>query len=552
MAATASAGIWTQIPSGTAEDISAVDYQGGDRFWLATAGGSIRYREGGVFKPANLGGAPSIGLPFNDIAFKPGTNIGLAVGNANNVWRSTDGGRNWTKLAGLTTVDQNCFSPGAGSIVPIGDMFTIAWGPNNVVYLGGDNKTVLRSNGTDGASFASVNTGSFFCRMNVAGVTDIFFFPIATSRADEKLYFQDRDSFGKIWFTSDGLTSNAVGRAGSNNGLEKHGNLAVDPSNTNRLWSTDECGFTCLYRSIDGGANFECVCRLVNENSENQIAWFDIEYAGGTVLVAGRGGQIANSTDGVDFFYNKADGALATHDWYAVGLASASAAAIGGQGGALVVTSTANKRPDIAKPTGLIAGPNAGVAGQALTFTAQVADEAGGSGIDPAGYQWTSTGLPTTGGAAVTYRFPNPGFFTVRLTFRDRAGNVAEAFKSVQISAPLKPTFSFTGPGNTATAKIIGRFVRIRARGTIKPPAGVPVAAACTGKVRLTIKRKRTTIAKARARLRVRNGKCRFGKTLFIRRGKVGRATRLRLKVRFPGNAALQAGSVTKTLVVRK
>jgi hypothetical protein len=33
---------------------------------------------------------------------------------------------------------------------------------------------------------------------------------------------------------------------------------------------------------------------------------------------------------------------------------------------------------------------------------------------------------------------------------------------------------------------------------------------------------------------------------------RVGRATKLRLKVRFPGNAVLKAGSTTKTLVVRK
>ena len=39
MAGQASAGIWTPIASGTVEDITALDYQGGDRFWLATANG---------------------------------------------------------------------------------------------------------------------------------------------------------------------------------------------------------------------------------------------------------------------------------------------------------------------------------------------------------------------------------------------------------------------------------------------------------------------------------------------------------------------------------
>ena len=33
--------------------------------------------------------------------------------------------------------------------------------------------------------------------------------------------------------------------------------------------------------------------------------------------------MIVHSIDGIDFFYNEADGALATQDWAAVGLAGA-------------------------------------------------------------------------------------------------------------------------------------------------------------------------------------------------------------------------------------
>jgi hypothetical protein len=112
---------------------------------------------------------------------------------------------------------------------------------------------------------------------------------------------------------------------------------------------------------------------------------------------------------------------------------------------------------------------------------------------------------------------------------------------------------SFTGPGNTLSAKIVGNRVRIRARGTIRPPAGVSVRAACKGKVKLTVKKKRKTLATRRAKLRLKNGKCRFGKTIFIKRSKVGRkTTSLRLKVSFAGNAVLKAGSTTKTLVIKR
>ncbi len=260
----------------------------------------------------------------------------------------------------------------------------------------------------------------------------MFFFPGSTSRNDEKLYFQAREAFGQLFFTSDGLQSSAQPRDDTINGTEDNTNLAVDPTNTNRIWSTNNCGFTCFYRSEDGGANFDCVCTILNEGGENQLAWTDVEYAGGTTLVAGEGGQIAHSVNGRDFFYNKADGALLTKDWLSAGLASATAGAVGGQGGALVVTSTANRTPDIVKPTGTISGPTTATAGRATAYTLNVADE-GGSGINPGSFAWSSPGLPGASGQTVQLTFPNPGFFTITVTFADNAGNTGEATLSVTV-----------------------------------------------------------------------------------------------------------------------
>jgi hypothetical protein len=94
--------------------------------------------------------------------------------------------------------------------------------------------------------------------------------------------------------------------------------------------------------------------------------------------------------------------------------------------------------------------------------------------------------------------------------------------------------------------------VRVRARGTIRLPAGAPKSA-CSGKVKVAVKRKRTTLAKRSVKLKRKNGKCRFGKTIFIKRSKVGKSTTsLRLKVSYKGNATLKAGSTTKTLVIKK
>jgi Photosynthesis system II assembly factor YCF48/PKD domain len=556
LAAPASAGIWTPVDSSTTQNITAIDYQSDERFWIATAGGQIRYREGGVFKPAaGLTGS----ITFNDIAFQPGTNVGLAVGNGDNVWRSTDGGRNWTKLDPKTINNASC---GSVPNIPVdpGDIFTIAWGANNAVYLGGAGRTVLRSQDA-GLNFTEVNKTLSGCRLpsSVPGVSDMFFFPGSTMRSNEALYLQARDAFGKIYYSSDGLLSAAQPRDESINGTETNTNLAVDPVNTNRLWATNQCGFTCLYASEDSAASFACVCTIRNEGSENQIAWYDVEFAGGTIVAAGRGGQIVNSIDGVNFFYNKADGALTTKDWLAVAMASGTAAAVGGQGGSLVVTGSANFLPDIEKPTGTISGPGSAVAGQPVTFTLNAADT-GGSGLNPASYAWTSAGLPGQSGNPVAFTFPSPGFYTVRVNFADNAGNSATATKSISVSQATggggsggaTPTFSLSGPGNSATAKIVGNRVRVRMRGTIKAPPGVSTAAACNGNVRLTIKKKRKTLHRSRAKLKLKKGRCRFGKTVFIKRSKVGNTTRLRLKLRFKGNSVLKAGQTTKTLVVKK
>ena len=79
------------------------------------------------------------------------------------------------------------------------------------------------------------------------------------------------------------------------------------------------------------------------------------------------------------------------------------------------------------------------------------------------------------------------------------------------------------------------------------------VRAACKGKVKLTVKKKRKTLATRSAKLKLKGGRCRFGKTIFIKRSKVGKATtRLRLKISFKGNAALAAGQTTKTLVLKR
>ena len=65
----------------------------------------------------------------------------------------------------------------------------------------------------------------------------------------------------------------------------------------------------------------------------------DIGYAGGTVLARRqRAGRSSHSIDGLNFFYHGADAPPTGRDWDAVDLADAAEGAVGGTGGALVIT----------------------------------------------------------------------------------------------------------------------------------------------------------------------------------------------------------------------
>jgi hypothetical protein len=441
-----------------------------------------------------------------------------------------------------------------------GDLDTVRIDGMGRAWIAAGGSQIWRSTGTGatlGLFWVDANNGAgTSCALVARDIDAMVFIP-----GDPAGYFITR-SFGYVWFSSNPFTTSTSEKpANAGNGFTTLRRAVGDPSNTNRMWAvTPGEGTSYVQRTIDGwstGAGWT----IANPDTRGFSRAYDVDYAGGTVLAAGAGGMVLHSIDGESFFYNDADGALATQDWRAVSLADGVNGAIGGTNGKLAVTSQGNVTPDIEKPTGTISGPATATAGHPVTFTLNAADT-GGSGLNPASYGWTVAGLPGQGGNPVTFTFPGPGFYTVRVSFADNAGNTQTATKSISVSqgpsggpgggGSAPPTFSLSGPGNSATAKIVGNRVRVRMRGTITPPAGVSTSAACDGKVRLKIKKKRTTLHKSRAKLKLKSGKCRFGKTVYLKRSKVGGAKRPRLKVSFKGNSVLKAGQTTKTLVVKK
>src|SRR6478735_2818863 len=110
--------------------------------------------------------------------------------------------------------------------------------------------------------------------------------------------------------------------------------------------------------------------------------------------------MILTNTDGTGAFYNNpADGSLANAAWHATSLASASHAA----------------------------------AGTPTQFTANVADNAGGAGINPAAFVWTATGTAGASGNPASITFPNPGVYTLNVSFADNAGNHGTASTVVTV-----------------------------------------------------------------------------------------------------------------------
>ncbi|MDX6679386.1 MAG: hypothetical protein QOE31_3438 [Solirubrobacteraceae bacterium] len=90
--------------------------------------------------------------------------------------------------------------------------------------------------------------------------------------------------------------------------------------------------------------------------------------------------------------------------------------------------------------------------------------------------------------------------------------------------------------------------VIVKIAGSISLPAGVAKAGACSGTVKVSIKRGTTPIASKTAKVR---STCAFSLTTAIARSKVKRATRLPVTYRFSGNSRLKALKRVVSLKVR-
>ncbi|HWF50385.1 MAG TPA: hypothetical protein VG294_07030 [Solirubrobacteraceae bacterium] len=462
--------IWTPLSSGTTDTISAIVYQSPTRFWYATTNGKIEYFNGSSFV---AGTGPLAGTNFTDLAFQPGATggpgtagvYGYAVVNDGRIFQTSNGGIVWTPVPPPLT-PSDC-SVGATSAAEH-ELNAVVWADSTTAYLLGDNGTVLKATNANTAtpSFTEINkvdTGTCATQGTTTPetMTDAAFLP-----ANPLTGFLISQDFGALYSTSNGFGTGGIHRSDMINNYTGDPRIAQDAANPNRIWAVDHspggggCGTLCFALSTDGGQTFghPTYPQYANSSTSPTLGLYDVTSQGGVEIAAGSAGEIFSSVDGTNFYNQPAAGALATENWLAADAYDAAHAAVGGVGGALVVTAAANTIPDIIPPTGSIVGPTTVTSGTAVTYAAAVADNAGGSGISPSGYTWTVPGFPAQHGSSAAYTFPKgTGSATITVSFTDNAGNQATATLDVTVKdagPPVSIGAAGTSNGTTVTITV--------------------------------------------------------------------------------------------------
>ncbi|MDO8211592.1 hypothetical protein [Conexibacter sp. CPCC 206217] len=356
-AAPAAAGIWSEVPTGTSSAITAIEYQSDARLWFTTASGEIWRRR------ADLSGFERVyagGVPLNDVEFQQGGSVGLAVGVGGTVVRSTDGGGTWARVTGIPVSNVGDGSANQCTISErLGDVNFVRFAGPTRVWIGGPERQIATSQTGDPATVGATGTWIDANRKVPPVARDNCWIEQKTGFADmfaasPDVFYLQVPFWDTMVFSTDDLRSEPTGTAvGGANGMTLAGVLAGDPASPNRMWSVTPSpyGNSTAQYTEDAWASSQWF-HLADDGVHGWpgVGPFDVAYNGGTVLAVGNSGFVIQSTNGRDFEWNGADGALAANDWRAVGLASGTQAAIGGASGKLMLTTSANVLPSSLVP----------------------------------------------------------------------------------------------------------------------------------------------------------------------------------------------------------
>jgi len=443
---------WTSYPSGTSDELTGVDYVNASTIIAVTSSGKI-LKNGAVKN--DTAGATS----FTDVRFGPSGTTGLAVGSAAKIYRSSDAGETWNPVAAGTTYNHSCPDSGSHAAAPVTTTITdVTWGNDATAYaLTAGRGSVLKS--TDaGATWSEVSKkpdGS--CVADPGSIHELR--DIQASPASNIVHLVT-DGFGRRIVSNDGFASASVVEHNSTavNCTSGDTDIAIDPSSPNKSWVAGCAGGLGLGFSSDSAANYEFGLDYKAGQKSSLRRHNDVSAAQGSALAVGLAGQVILQGGGDDAYFVSPAGA--TSDWNAVDKLDANTAVIGGQGGEMRVTTRAAELPDLVAPAGTIAGPTTVTAGQPATYTANLADNAGGSGVDPASLAWNAPGIPTAGGNPVAITFPNAGVKRLEVSFTDQAGNAANATLNVNVRPGIAP--GTRNPHPTTTTIVPGGRITLR------------------------------------------------------------------------------------------
>jgi hypothetical protein len=337
--AQASAATWTQVSTGTTATITSIDYSTGAVIFTTSNGGIFK-QSGSTF--VQVESKP--GVVFNDVRMNG--LLGLAVGNAGEVFRTENGGSNWTKESAMGD-NSDC-----NGEAPLGSVYAVAWVSAKEAFISAAGHQIDRST-DEGKTWSPVNHSLSECVIH-EDVTDIAFVPGSSPPVG---YFLSND-FGKVFLLKESpslkFQEDVSPLQDSLNDYTDLSRLAIDPSNSARQWDVNpepgQSGDSLAFGlTTDGwgsaGANWTFANTGSSSPAQNA---YDVAYAGGTVLADGNNGELLGSIDGTTFYQWNAGGSLTSENWRAVALADASHAAIGGANGVLALTTDAQ---NVAPPT---------------------------------------------------------------------------------------------------------------------------------------------------------------------------------------------------------
>ena len=245
--------------------------------WVGTLSGPYRSTDGGRTWTLKRAGMPpmsrnTLTAPIQKVLFNPhDARALLAIGGNHRhmgyglkgttawggVWKSTDGGENWTRLT--TIGDAAVGAPDDGTGVMINDAGYAA-GSSKIVYACSDQGGVYKSI-DGGATFSQANTG----------LPDTKAWALALHPTDPNVLWVSLGGGGAIYKSTDGAKtwrSSAQGIATNAVKPTEFRTIAVARSDPNYLYCAAWTRPASAYRSMDGGATWK---KIVDSGSKRTL-----------------------------------------------------------------------------------------------------------------------------------------------------------------------------------------------------------------------------------------------------------------------------------------